>query len=297
MRRVIRLALCVPVTLSALGAAPVHAATGTAIRLTHTSAWSTPSPDPMGITYDPRTGRLLICDSEVDEMPALWKGSNFFVVKRAGGLVAPRTFKRFAVEPSDVALDAGDRVLYVADDDLDRVFRVKPGKDGLFGTRDDLVVVVLRTRRFGSFDPEGLAWVPRTRMLIVTDGADAAPTARMYTIRLGTDRRFGTLDDVVRSFGLHRYGFTDADGVAVTRFSHHLLIVSDRQGSILETTVGGKLVRRIDISGMGIKAASGITFAPGTDGSPRRLYVTDRGVDNSVNPAENDGQLVEVKIS
>ena len=48
---------------------------------------------------------------------------------------------------------------------------------------------------------------------------------------------------------------------------------------------------------MGIKAASGITFAPGTDGSPRRLYVTDRGVDNNVNPAENDGQLVEVKIS
>src|SRR6266550_6025313 len=131
MRRVIRLALCVPVTLSALGAAPVHAATGTAIRVTHTSAWSTPSPDPMGITYDPRTGRLLICDSEVDEMPGLWKGRNLFVVRRKGNLASSRTFKKFTVEPSDLTLDARRRALYVADDDLDRVFRDRTGKDGL----------------------------------------------------------------------------------------------------------------------------------------------------------------------
>jgi hypothetical protein len=56
-------------------------------------------------------------------------------------------------------------------------------------------------------------------------------------------------------------------------------------------------VRKFDISGTSIKAASGITFAPGTDGSPSRLYITDRGVDNNVNPAENDGKLVELKIS
>ena len=59
----------------------------------------------------------------------------------------------------------------------------------------------------------------------------------------------------------------------------------------------GKFVRKIDISGTGIKAASRITFAPGTDGSPSRLHITDRGVDNNVNPAENDGKLVESKIS
>jgi hypothetical protein len=145
----------------------------------------------MGITYDPRTHRLLIVDSEVDEMPSLWKGSNFFVVRRKGNLVAARTFKKFTVEPCDVALATGDRGLYIADDDLDRVFRDEAGKDGLFGTRDDVAATVLRTRRFGSFDPEDLAWVPRARMLIVTDGADAAQTARVYTIRQGKDHRFG----------------------------------------------------------------------------------------------------------
>jgi hypothetical protein len=297
MKRVLCLCLCASLMVSALGASPVRAATGKVVRVTLTSVWSTPSPDPMGITYDPRTHRLLICDSEVDEMPALWKGSNFFVARRKGTLVAARTFKKFTVEPADVTLDTKHRALYITDDDLDRVFRDKAGKDGMFGTRDDLAATVLRTHRFGSFDPEGLAWVPRARMLILTDGADAATTARVYTIRQGKDHRFGTSDDVIRHFGLHRYGFTDADGVAVARFSHHLLIVSDRQAFILETTMRGKLVRKIDISGTGINAASGITFAPGTDGSPSRLYVTDRGVDNNVKANENDGKLFELKIS
>jgi hypothetical protein len=117
--------------------------------------------------------------------PSRWKRSNFFVAKRRGSLVAARTFKKFTIEPSDVALDPRHRALYIADDDLDRVFRDKAGKDGLFGTRDDVATTVLRTHPFGSFDPEGLAWVPRARMLIVTDGADGAHDARVYTIRQG----------------------------------------------------------------------------------------------------------------
>ena len=56
-------------------------------------------------------------------------------------------------------------------------------------------------------------------------------------------------------------------------------------------------MRKIDISATDIKAASGITFAPGTDGSPSRLHITDRGVDNNVNPHENDGKLFELKIT
>jgi hypothetical protein len=295
MKRLIYVCLCVPL-VSALGVSPARAATGKVVHVRRTSVWSTPSPDPMGITYDPRTHRLLVCDSEVDEMPSLWKGSNLFVVRRKGNLVAARTLKKFTVEPADVTLTRG-RSLYIADDDRDRIFRDTAGKDGLFGTRDDVAATVLRTRRFGSFDPEGLAWVPRARMLIVTDGADAALNARVYAIRQGKDHRFGTSDDLVRHFGIHRYGYTDADGVAVTRFSHHLLIVSDRQSFILETTMGGRLVRKIDISATGIKAASGITFAPGTDGSPSRLYITDRGVDNNVNPHENDGKLFELEIA
>jgi len=83
----LRVSLC-PAGLGAR-VSPVRAATGKVVRVKLTSAWSTPSPDPMGITYDSRTHRLLVCDSEVDEMPSLWKGRNFFVVKRKG---KPRLF-------------------------------------------------------------------------------------------------------------------------------------------------------------------------------------------------------------
>jgi branched-chain amino acid aminotransferase len=42
--------------------------------------WSTKSPDPRGITYDRRTGKLIISDSEVDEGP-FWRGKNLFIVR------------------------------------------------------------------------------------------------------------------------------------------------------------------------------------------------------------------------
>jgi hypothetical protein len=171
------------------------------------------------------------------------------------------------------------------------VFRDRAGKDGLFGTRDDVTVTVLHTRRSGPSTPRADV-APLKKMLIVSDST----TRRIYTIRQGKDRRFGTRDDVNRCFGVRRYGFTTAEDVVVTRFTHHVLIVSSRQRFILETTMLGALVRKIDLTSVGVKAPSGITFAPGTDGSKSRLYLTDSGADNNVRPGENDGRLFELKI-
>jgi sugar lactone lactonase YvrE len=244
----------------------------------------------MGLAYNPRAKRLLISDAEVDEMPALWKGKNLFVAKRGGSLTTTGTFKKFTHEPEDLAWDNAHRVLYVTDDDLDSVFRVGRGKDKRLGTRDDVVVTVLHTHRFGSFDPEGLAWLGSKRMLILSDSTNR----RVYKIRPGKDLKFGTRDDTVRSFGTHKYGFTTAEDVAVR--GKHLFIVSSRQRFILETTMKGGLIQKIDLTGLGIVSASGITFAPGTDGGRSRLYLTASGVDNNVNPNENDGRLFELKF-
>ena len=41
---------------------------------TSNAAWSPSAPDPAGVDYWPLTNRLLIVDSEVDEMPAYWHG-------------------------------------------------------------------------------------------------------------------------------------------------------------------------------------------------------------------------------
>ena len=293
MKKFLRCALFLSVVCSLLPSAqPAAAATkASVVRVTLTSSWPTHSPDPMGLTYNPKTRKLLISDSEVDEIPSLWKGKNLFVAKRGGRLLATGTFKKFTHEPEDLAWDGKDQALFVTDDDLDRVFRVGRGKDKRLGTRDDVVITVLHTHRFGSFDPEGLAWRGgRKPMLIVSDSTNR----RVYKIQRGRDRRFGTRDDIVKSFGTHKYGFTTAEDVAVR--GKHLFIVSSRQTFILETTLKGGLVKKIDISGLGIKSASGITFAPGTDGGRSRLYLTASGVDNNVNPNENDGRLYELKF-
>ena len=293
MKKFLRCALFLSVVCSLVPSAQSAAAATKAsvVRLALTSSWPTHSPDPMGLTYNPKTRKLLISDSEVDEIPSLWKGKNLFVAKRGGRLLATGTFKKFTHEPEDLAWDGKDQALFVTDDDLDRVFRVGRGKDKRLGTRDDVVITVLHTHRFGSFDPEGLAWRGgRKPMLIVSDSTNR----RVYKIQRGRDRRFGTRDDIVKSFGTHKYGFTTAEDVAVR--GKHLFIVSSRQTFILETTLKGGLVKKIDISGLGIKSASGITFAPGTDGGRSRLYLTASGVDNNVNPNENDGRLYELKF-
>ena len=45
----------------------------------------------------------------------------------------------------------------------------------------------------------------------------------------------------------------------------------------------------------GCHGFSDVVFAPGPSGA-RRLYLTDRGVDNEVDPNENDGRLYQVKL-
>jgi hypothetical protein len=306
MKKVLHCALFVSIICSLLPNGQPAAAAATAaqkVRVTFTSSWPTHSPDPMGLTYNPRTRKLMISDSEVDEIPALWKGKNLFIAKRGGRLFRARTLRKFTVEPEDLAWDNSHQRLFVTDDDLDRVFRVGPGKDRVLGTRDDVVITVLHTRRFGSLDPEGLAWRGgRKPMLIVTDSGDSGPKSipRVYKILRGRDKRFGTRDDVITRFGTARYGFTSSEDVAIK--GKRLFIVSSRQNYVLETDLSGRLIQTIDISGIvdssgrRIKAASGITFAPGTDGGRGRMYITDSGVDNSVNPSENDGRLFELKL-
>ena len=66
-KRLVPLVLCLPIAAALLSAPPANAAQGAIVRVTLTSVWATPSPDPMGITYDPRTKRLLVSDSEVDD--------------------------------------------------------------------------------------------------------------------------------------------------------------------------------------------------------------------------------------
>lgn len=260
------------------------------VRVTDTSAWSPASPDPTGLTYVPSTGALLISDAEVDEIPRLWSGSNLFVAARHGGLLRKRSVVRSTPEPEDIAWRDRKRILYVVDDDRNEVTRIRVGRDGRLGTRDDRSKVILHTKRFGCRDPEGLAWHAESRSLIVT----SARQSRVYLIRIGRDHRFGTVDDRVRSFPTKPLGSRSPEDVAVDPGSNHLLIVSSRDDSIAEATMRGRPVRMLDVSAAGIRRGAGIVLArSAADPAVLRLFVVDKGVDNETDRGENDGRLFE----
>jgi sugar lactone lactonase YvrE len=257
------------------------------VRIVPTSSWATPSSDPTGLTFQRSTGSLLITDAEVEEIGRLWSGSNLFITNRRGTLLKSRSVRRVTGEPEDIAW-RNRRTSYVVDDDHWRVYRIRTGPDGLIGTRDDRWKEVLRTRRFGSRDPEGLAWRRRNKSLILTD----ARRGRVFIVRCGRDRRFGTPDDSVRRFATVALGIGTPEDVVWDPRRNHLLIVGSSEPIVVETTMKGRLVRTFDLSGSGVRRGSGIALAPDPARPGKRLmFVTDKGVDNESDPDENDGRL------
>jgi sugar lactone lactonase YvrE len=278
----------------------IAAKEGELVRESNT-AWSTPSTDPTGLTYIPKSN-LLISDSEVDE-EGFWKQRNLFIANRMGALQKTRRLDKATVEPEGISWYPRNKTLFVVDDDKNAIFRFGRGSDGKIGTRDDKVRKLVNTLRYGSGDAEGVTWHSRRGkldMLIWIDSTDK----RIYELKRGRDHRFGTRDDVMkRRFATSSFGrrFTDSDGVFFDRKTGHLFSVSSSQHFVLETTLTGQFVQWIDMpfcraAVNGCQGFSDLVFAPGTDGSRRRLYLTDRGVDNDVDPAENDGRLYQVKL-
>ena len=285
-------ALTAPIVL----AQPAMAATSTeVVRMSNTSTWSTPSTDPTGLTYNARKRVFFISDSEVDE-DGLWHRRNLFIAGKKGGLLRTGRLTKATIEPEGVAWDPRTRSLFVSDDDLDAVFRFQGGRDGQIGTPDDRVTKVLNTRRFGSFDPEGLDWRAKNKMIILSDATDG----KIYKVLRGRDLRWGTRDDRVGRFGTFRFGFNDPEGVKYDGATRHLFIVDSGKKFILETTMGGRLIKKIGIPFCGAGChISDLVFAPGTDGARKHLYLTDRGRDGDFfpDPADyNDGKLYEVKF-
>jgi hypothetical protein len=285
--------------------APASGATeGSLVRASNT-AWSTPSTDPTGLTYDAKRRRLLISDSEVDETK-FWKHRNLFLATKMGTLKATRRLTKATVEPEGISWYPRGKSLFVADDDRNAIFRFGRGRDGKIGTRDDKVKKVVNTLRFGSVDAEGVTWHSRRGkldMLIWTD----ATTTMVYELKRGRDHRFGTRDDVMkREFDVSPFTgpgdrrFMDPNGVYFDRKTGHLFIVDSKRHFVLETTLAGGFVKAINVpfcrDDPDCRGFSDLVFAPGTDGAPRHLYLSDRGVDNDVDPNENDGKVYEVEL-
>jgi hypothetical protein len=296
--RFARMLLALTATASWLVAAGAPAASGleppppTLIQIIDASSFSRPSPDPSGLAAMPN-GTLLMSDGEVDETP-WFEGKNVWQFNAEGDVLSTFKTTRFSIEPA--GLEATKKQLIVSDDDQDRIFFVRKGKDHTYGTKDD-EVRSFKTRPFGSRDPEGIAL--GGGFLFVSDGTKA----EVFRLKPGKNGIFDGVapkgDDRVHAFDTEvDLGQLNPEGIEYRPSSETLFLVSNRQNSdVTECTIKGVLVATYDTDGMGLHSPAGLAWGPGSiDPNVKDLWVADRGVDNFADPDENDGRIFEISL-
>jgi uncharacterized protein YjiK len=261
-----------------------------------TSNFSSPSPDPSGITYNPKDGTLIISDGEVEEMPNLYAGINVFFITLSGQLLDGFTTTPMPIysnEPAGLAYNPSNGHLFLSDDHALKVFDDDPGVDGRFNTGDD-VIRSFSTASFGNSDPEGLAYDSWHNRLILTSGDGE----EVYVVDPGPNGIFeATGDDIVTSFDTTALGLRDPESVEFNTDNGNLFVLSALSNRIAETTASGEVLRYIDISGLDGLFEAGLAYAPGSNHpTEKHLYIVARGIDNGQDPNENDGTMYEISF-
>ncbi len=273
--------------------------TAVLVRTIDTSQWSIPAPDPAGITYLPETNRYLVSDCEVDEMPPYWHGKNVFEMSSKGVLLNTYSTIAYSHEPTGLAVNPNEvqnKNVFFSDDDQHKIFVVNKGGDGVLNTIDD-IVTSFSTQTFGCVDTEEVEYADGK--LLMLDGAGA----EVYQLTPGQNGIFDGVapngDDQMTHFDTWSLGQHDPEGLAYNPTRDTLYIAGNEpKTEILEVKLNGELVQVIDISQIGAVAPSGLGYGPGSiDPSKNSLFLTDRGVDNNVDPSENDGKIYELSIT
>jgi SdiA-regulated protein len=256
-----------------------------------TSKFNPPSPDPSGITYIPSSGRLLIVDSEVEEM-SIYRSVDLWETSLSGSVARTGDVTRISKEPTGVAFDPSDGTLYISDDDSFRISAVKAGSDGRFGTSDD-TSSFFDARAVGDTDPEGVTVDTLTGDLYLAGGT----TKAFYRIERGADGRFGTSDDVKGKFDVGKYGLRDMEGIAFDAARKSVVAFDTGSKRLYELDRSGNLLRIIDMSAISPKGGGDVAVAPSSSGQGTSYWVVLRGVDNNSDPSENDGKLFELSVT
>ena len=265
----------------------------TAIRalLVDTSQFNPPSPDPSGIAYLPQEDRLVIVDSEVEEM-SVFNDANLYSMTRAGALQETGLTTAYSNEPTGIAYDPASGHAFISDDYDKRVYEVAPGSDGRLGTSDDQVTFI-STTDFGQSDTEDVAYDTKRNVVYTADGTGR----EVWAVTPGPNGRFDGADDQVTHFDVAALGVDDLEGIAYHPQRDTLFLVDREHLRLLEVSITGALVGTIDISTSGLSKPAGATVAPASDGSGTlNLWVTDRGEDNDGNSKENDGKVAEISM-
>src|SRR5688572_14218044 len=268
------------------------------VRIIDTSkaAWNPSSPDPAGVDYWPLTNRLLIADSEVDEMSAYWQGKNVFLSTTAGALTGTCTTIGFTGEPTGVAINPNNNHIFFSTDFNDQIFEVSLGGDGQYCTGDDTVTSTSVGSLYGIRDTEDVAYGNNTLFIA---GGDAA---EVYRIPLGANGVLGGGDDgAMTHFDTAALGFGDMEALGYNANNGTLFIASPKPSDryLGEVTITGTLLRAYDLALMGTAGniRSDVTYAPSSHNPGiKSIYIASRGVDNDSSRLENDGKIWEISL-
>ncbi len=268
---------------------------------TSNTVWNPSSPDPSGIDYWPLTGRLLLADSEVDEMPRYFTGNNVFDSTLSGELISTCSTTNlshtgFSNEPSGLGIDPGNNRIYFSDDNLNRIIEVGLGADGIYCTSDDVVTFVNVLDLYNISDAEDVAYGQNT--IFIAGGINA----EVYMFNLGADGKLGGDDGPMAHFDTRAWGFGDLEGIGYNVDQGTLFIVSS-DGSdnyVGHITTSGTLINAYDLSFMGNipNIRSDVAFAPGSQNpAVKNIYIVSRGMDNDYESQENDGKIWEIALA
>jgi len=259
-----------------------------------TSAWSPPSPDPSGIGYDDVRDQLMVSDGEVEEM-TIYAGKNVWEASRTGVVSRSTTTLAYTTEPVGMAFQSATRTFYISDDTTpDAVHVVAVGPDGLLHSADD----TRRSFDVGNFptDPEDTAFDNARNELWVAGGIFNT----VHRLRPGPNGIFDGIppvgDDQILTIDVAAFGVTDVECIAVRPLDGGIYVVGQPITTLLHLDNAGQFVRTIDLPPTGLIKPAGIVFAPRSSGSGDSMYLVDRGIDNAVDPNENDGMLFEYEV-
>ncbi len=279
------------VYLTAAATVPATA-TATLVNTIASSGFAPPSPDPAGIAYLPASDKLLMSDSEVEEM-TIFQQANLWTLSRTGTVSGTGLTTAFSREPTGISYDTRTGNLWVSDDDQQKIFQLVAGPDAKFGTGDDSWTSFSASKA-GDLDPEDVTIDTDTGDLFLIDGVGA----EVWQISSGQNQRFDgvppTGDDMVSHFDIGVYGAGDPEGIYYSPDRGTLFVVDSASHRVYELTTAGDLVNSVDITAAGGNAEASITMAPSTAGTGASFYITDRRQDNDSHPDENDGRIYEM---
>jgi hypothetical protein len=235
-------------------------------------------PDPSGLAFYPATGKLFLSDAEIDESPT-FDLADMFIFDLDGTRNSSFT-PPYTDEPTGLALDPIQNLLFVSDDDLKKIFVVDPDNP-------TTVLWGFSTSGLGATDPEDVAVNPANGRLFIVSGLNRLIVETDYA----GSQVFSSILLPSEISDPEALAYDPVAGVFYVGggFSYKIWVV-DRDGTILDTIDLLKDYRN-PISDTRVHVKD-LEFAPASDGSGEtHLYGADFG-----NSHVMDGRLIEIDL-